>query len=299
MEYEKPTTEKELLSTLNSIYKYYRLRKDPYPEPDLPLINLQEISYQKMTDEEIESYAKELLLGEHQKEILERKESLIKEIKEKQSLIEQYSLDLQEKQNDIKEDYEEKIKSLESDCEKNGLIKSNVLMRSKAKLFAERDEKIKELTIVAEEEINKLKSEISSLERQVDGVEEYFANTHQSQISSKTAELKQKQFEFMVEVLKYNNSVQEKNVKYANYIENAKANLQIKYIEIRTTPYTKEDLIDLGYYSEVIDCISEYYKRFDDSTVYSEFSACPKLMLYLEDYYETMCTYYKMIDLKS
>ncbi len=299
MEYKKPETEKELLSTLNSIYKYYRLRKDPYSEPDLPLINLQEISYEKMTDEEIEAYARELLLGEQQKEILQRKEDLQKEIKEKKSLIEQCSCTLQEKQKAVINNYEEKIKSLEQDGEKNGLIKSNVIMRNKAKLFAERDEKVKELTVNAEEEICALKSEIASLEEQEKGVEEYFAKTHQSALSSKVAELKQKQYDFMIEVLKYNNSVQEKNVKYANYIENTKANLQVKYIEIRTTPYTKEDLIDLGYYGEVVDCISEYYKRFDDSTVYSEFSACPKLMLYLEDFYETMCTYYKMIDLKS
>ena len=69
MEFTTPTTEKEMLAILKEIYTFYRIKKDPFSVPELPTISLQEIDYEKMTEEEIFAHAKELLKGEHQKEI--------------------------------------------------------------------------------------------------------------------------------------------------------------------------------------------------------------------------------------
>ena len=299
MEFTTPTTEKEMLAILKEIYTFYRIKKDPFSVPELPTISLQEIHFEKMTEEEIFAHAKELLKGEHQKEILQKKESLEKQILEKISLIEKEKERAVEKEKELILNCSEKIKILEEDGEKNGLIKGSVIGKKKLDLFEKRNAEIEEKKKESLKTINKLQGEIASLNECLDNVEEYFLTAHQSEIESKVAELKQKQFEFMVEVQKYNNSVQERNIKYANYIESTRANLELKYIEIRSEPFTKEELIEIGYYEDVINCVNAYYAQIDDSRVYNEFVKCPQLVMYLEDFHTTLQTFYKILSNNS
>lgn len=299
MEFSTPTTVREMLDILKEIYKYYRLRKDPFTVPDLPTISLQEISYEKMTDEEIFAHAKELLIGKQEREILDRKASLEKQILEKNSLIEKERESLTEKEKEIILTYNEKIKILEEDGEKNGLIKGSVIGKKKLELYAKRNDEIEEANNKALKSINKLQGEIATLTNSLEKVEEYFYPSHQKEIETKVAELKQKQFEFMIECLKYNNSVQERNIKYSNYIENTKANLALKYIEIRSAPFTKEELVELGYYRDAIECVHSYYQTIDNKLVYDEFTNCPELIIYLEDFYTTIQTFYKITSQNS
>ena len=68
---------------------------------------------------------------------------------------------------------------------------------------------------------------------------------------------------------------------------------ELKYIEIRSEPFTKEELVEIGYYADVMGLVHAYYSTKDRADRYNAFCDCPELVIYLEDFYDNVLGYYK------
>ena len=112
-------------------------------------------------------------------------------------------------------------------------------------------------------------------------------------VNAKIEELKQKQDETERSVFKYNNGIEEKVQKYRNTIAEANANLMLKFLEIRGGEYSKSELVEMGYYESVINCVCSYFDTLDAMTAATQIGKENKLMIYLDDYYDTVLYMYQ------
>ena len=68
-------------------------------------------------------------------------------------------------------------------------------------------------------------------------------------------------------MFKYNTSLEEKEMRSKNSNLSANASLTLKYLEIRSKSFSKEDLVNIGYYEQVIKCVCAYYNTITDKIV--------------------------------
>ena len=122
----------------------------------------------------------------------------------------------------------------------------------------------------------------------------YFNEIHQKEIEEKVLELKLAQKESDEKVFKYNNSIEEKTQRYQNQIIRNNAELKLQFMEIRSGDYTKTELIDMGYYTDVLKCVDGYYQTLSPSDAYLEICRESKLMIYLDEYYEQLVYVYSL-----
>ena len=171
--------------------------------------------------------------------------SSILELNQKIALLEQNATS--EIQN-ITALYDESIAKVENQAIKAGLINSSIVADKTAVL---EEGKIQKIALITQEKDNKkasLLAEIESLNFKLDNEEAYFSQIHQSEIDAKVIELTDKQEQKKMEVFKYNNSLDEKEQRYANTIKESKCSLRLRFLDISSGEYTKDQLIDMGYY---------------------------------------------------
>ena len=95
-------------------------------------------------------------------------------------------------------------------------------------------------------------------------------------------------------MFKYNNSLDEKEQRSKNAIAQSNATLQLKYLEINSNNLSKDQLIEMGYYKDVIDCVCAYYDRLSALDAWRAISNEPKVAVYLEEYYTQIVSMYQL-----
>ena len=95
------------------------------------------------------------------------------------------------------------------------------------------------------------------------------------------------------EVFKYNNGILEKETRYRNTIKQAEATLKLQFLEISMGEYTKDQLVDMGYYQDVIDCVTSYYDKFSAAEAFQKITDEKKLAVYLDDMYAEVIYAYR------
>ncbi|MBO7186773.1 MAG: hypothetical protein J6V68_00040, partial [Clostridia bacterium] len=137
-----------------------------------------------------------------------------------------------------------------------------------------------------DEQIALLNSEIDLLNENYNSVSEYFLEKHNAEIETKTFELKENQRLEDAEVQKYNNSIQEKEVKHANALVQAETKLAYEFMEITSKDPSVVDLARRGYFADIVSVIIEYYNEFDNPIdAYNEFSNESEFNVFLTDWY--------------
>ena len=96
------------------------------------------------------------------------------------------------------------------------------------------------------------------------------------------------------DVFKYNNSLEEKEQRYLNSIKESKASLRLRFLYISAGEYTKDQLVEMGYYTDVIRCVRGYYDTLPAVDAYRDMVAEHKLAIYLDDYYQNVVYAYKL-----
>ena len=67
----------------------------------------------------------------------------------------------------------------------------------------------------------------------------------------------------------------------------------IRYLDVSAGEFTKDQLVDMGYYEDVIRCVCGYYDTLQPSVAYRDILDEGKLAIYLDDYYESIIYLYK------
>lgn len=294
MEFNLPTTKEEMYTILNDLFHYYRVRREGYEEVNLVELELPRLEIKQMSENDFVQKATTLLKSQHEREILGYESDLnsqILELTKKMSLLEENALDEIEK---IKELYAESVKKVENQVVKTGLFNSSILVDKTVALEDSLNDKIAKIHQDKNQQIASIQSKITALSNQLANSQNYFANVHQLEVDKKVIELKDEYEKIVKDTFKYNNGLEEKEQRYSNTIKETQASLYLRFLDISTGEFTKDQLVDMGYYTDVIRCVRGYYDTLSAEDAYRDMSSEGKLVIYLDDYYDTIIYAYRL-----
>lgn len=294
MAYQTPTSAVQMHQILRQIYFDYRLRIDAYEDAGLRDIVLERMQFNAKTDEQLLNMARELVTPWYDQEYDKDKKSVEAKIQTLMEKKEKLSYDTEKKKTALTEEVAKSKEEIEKEAIKKGYVNSDAMLLKIAKLEEYRLNKMEQIDVDANQTISSIEEEISSLQITLDALVENLNEYFENKVNAKFIELKEEQDKEEREVFKYNNSIDEKEKRSKNANISANASLKLRYLEIRSQSYSKEELVDMGYYEDVIACVRGYYDRFSNAyDAYNEFVSDNKIILYLEDYYANLLSLYK------
>lgn len=299
MAFGTPTTKEEMYAILKDIYRFYRIdNKSPLFE-GLKELDLQRLEYVPLNEEELTTKALELVKHTHDREIYDYKKSISGQIQEKSNQLEALSKNLTEQILIIENNFTSQKESLDKECVEKNLLFSDVYLDRLNNLILEKDDKIQKLRKASESQTDKIEGEIQALELEQSNWLEWINDVHNHEVVVKLHELRDAQNTTTMEVFKYNNQLDEKEQRYANTLQTNIASLRIRLIEASGQDFTKSQLVDMGYYPDVLKCVYDYFDTLEPEEAYNEFKRESALLVYLEDFYDQVLNRYKQNSLET
>lgn len=293
MDFILPTTKQEMYQVLAEIFNHYRVRKEGYEDVSLQDLSLERLEVAEITDQELRNKAEKLLEAEHQREIKKYQTELqakVISLQEKIALLEQNNV---EEISNVANLYSESIAKVQNQAIKSGLLNSSIIVDKTALLEDSKNKKIAGLIQEKNDKVASLTAEIQELNTKLSNSTEYFNEIHQKEIEKKYIELCDDREKMLIEIFKYNNSLEEKEQRYANSIKETKSSLYLRFLDVKSGEYTKDQLVEIGYFKDVIDCVSAYFDTLEPFDAYQSFLAEKELIMYLDFYYEQVALVYK------
>lgn len=294
MQYQTPTNKSELLSTIKEIYHYYRVQRIEAPQIELVTLDLPTLNFNEKTEEELIEEAKKLISASHQRE----KNKSIEETKEKlaslEILIASANQATQSLIDKITELYTQSQEKIREEGTVKGFATSNAVLDKISQLEEEKNQKITDAIEKNHQQVALYESQKAELNIKLTSLDEYFILLFEKEVEAKVIELKTEQLKRREEVDKYNNTISEKNLNSQNNILKAQANLDLRYKEIIIPEPSKDALVDMGYYDDVIGCINSYYLSIDAREAYQDLLNDKTLLICLDHYYQDLLYAYKL-----
>lgn len=294
MAYATPTTATEMYEILKQIYYDYRLRIDAYEDAGLEDLVLNRLRFIAKTDAQLLSDAKALVqpwLDEQFKKEREEIGLKIEVATEKKNAIDEKT---QERLQALEKEVEEDIETIKDEALKKGYYNSDVTVSKIAEIQEYKRQRSLEIQTEAETQKTEAEQEIANLQAYYDSLEATYQEHFNNKVNAKIVELREQQEKTEREVFKYNNGLDEKEKRSRNANISANASLKLRYLEIRSKSYSKEELVDMGYYNDVINCVCGYYNTISNAlTAYQKFLDDTKVIVYLEDFYYDVLTIYR------
>lgn len=294
MQYQIPTSKSELITTLKEIYNYYRVQRIEAPKINLEKLIIPKLSFYEKSIEELTEEAQTLISASHQRE----KNKSIEEINEKLASLEiliasanQTTQSLIEKITELYSGSQEKIRE---EGTIKGFATSNVVLDKISQLEEEKNQKITEAIEKNHQQIANYESQKAELNVRLTALDEYFSSLFNKEVQAKVIELNEAQLKYRDEINKYNNTVSEKMLNSQNNVLKAQANLDVRYKEIIIPEPSKDTLVDMGYYDDVIGCINSYYSTINARDAYQDLLNDKTLLICLDDYYQDLLYAYKL-----
>ena len=297
MAYATPTTKTEMYDILNEIYIDYRVRKEPFEALELENIVLNKLTYSPKSYEtkktEAEVYVQPWYDDTYesmQKEISRNKLALTSQ---KENVLENKTKQIAQ----IKLHYEDLQTQLEEKALHYGYNSSELLINEINEL---KSQLAQELARIEEEyayKINKIDEEIAELKVEENQLNTRLSNLFNNRVSARMLEIQEAEKQLEMSIIKYNNDIEEKMQKSRNSNLNANANLRIKHIEIQAKGYTKEELIQRGYYTHMIDCVTAFYTSSYFSSPYNAYVDLlneVQLIVYIDEFYSDVLELFRV-----
>lgn len=294
MEFNLPTTKEQMYVILKDLFYYYRIRRQGYEEVLLEEMELERLEVNLPTDEQIAITAKTLLEAKHEREKNEYNAKISSEIKEIESLIASRENSLSSQIDAVEELYAESITKIEQQAIKAGLMNSSVIVDKTAGLLDSKNAKIAEINAEHNFAVAQLNAKKQALENLLLESQSYFDGVFRKDENEKIVELTEKREQLRIEVFKYNNALDEKEQRYKNTLKQTRASLQLRFLDISSGEFTKDQLVEMGYYKDVIRCVSGYYNTLEPLTAFQDITNERNLAIYLDDYYSNVVYSYKV-----
>ena len=128
-------------------------------------------------------------------------------------------------------------------------------------------------------------------------LEQTLKEFHDLEIEAKALDLKDEQDKIEREVFKYNNNLDEREKRYNNSLQQTYANLKIRLLELSGREFSKEELVEMGYYRDVVNCVTAYYDSFSATVAYNDYARDTTLPIYLDDMYENILVRFRSLSL--
>ena len=294
MTFNTPKTKDELYSVLQEIFYYYRIRREVTEDLVIEPLKLDRLIAEELSDEEIREQATIALSSKHKRELLEKKKELEGELYAVEAKAEALREGKDGRLSAVSSRYNESIEKVKREAEKQGLAKTNIIIDKIAQLESSKNSALSLLENQIDGEIAEAESEATLLSARLNTLAEDMQVIFDLEITAKKEEIKKELEEKSVEVFKYNNTVWEKEQRHAGSVTQANANLQIKRSQLSAEFFSKDQLIEMGYYADVIDCVTAYYSTMTPLEAYRDLSSEAKIMIYLEEYYSQVLYLYQM-----
>lgn len=294
MEFQTPTNKTQLLSTLKEIFHYYRIKREEPEEVKLKPLILPTLAFSEKTEEELKEEAKKLVAASHQREKNKSKEEINEKLASLEIKIASANENTQNLIEKISELYLESQEKIREEGTVKGFATSNAVLDKISLLEEEKNQKITNAIEKNQQNIASLESQKAELIVRLSTLDEYFNSLYEKEVESKVIELNKEQLKHREEINKYNNAVSEKMQNSQNSVINAQATLMLKYKEISIPELSKDTLVDIGYYDDIIDCINSYYSLLNPQMAYQDMLNEKALMVYLDDYYQDLLYAYKI-----
>lgn len=293
MEFTTPTSLQELYDVLREIFLHFRIRREKYDGITLEMISLERLEETELTDEELKAKATVLLSAEHEKEKTDYKNTILSEIETINKKIEECPKSEKILLDAIIKSYSDSERKIEEQALKNGLNNSSIVIDKICVLEQTKNAEMTKVKTESEKTLSDLNARLIELESKIDNVEDYFKALHDKAIEVKVVELKDKQIEKKLQAFKFNSNQNEKEQRYANEILKTNASFQMRFLELSTDEFTKDQLVEMGYYEAVIRCAGGYFNTLDPTSAYNTIKSEPRLGIYLEDYYDNFIAIYR------
>ena len=294
MQFSTPTTKTELYEVLNDIFYYYRLRMDSYSGVTLLPLSLTRMTFTPLSDLELTEKARTLVCSAQELRLMNYVDELNKKIAETDEKIAAENAALVVKISGINAAYAAAKESVDKLAIKTGVKASGIYSEKICSLEKERGEKVAAATAESTAKITALNGEKQNYTALISGAENKFSSVCQKEIAAKFTELKAEQDKTVRYVFEYNNALDEKEQRYENTRKQTAASMQLRHLEIRVNGLSKDELVEHGYYTDVIKCIKDYYDQMSPAAAYSDIRSEPNLAIYLDDYYTDIVYFYKV-----
>ena len=294
MNFQLPINKNDMYNTLQEIFHYYRIDREGYAGAKFEELNLERMNFTPLNESELNEKAGKLLGGKHEREIQEQKDLLNEKIISANS---QKSAVLRDKEDQIAkaiELYIQSEKKVEEQAVKNGLINSSIVTEKLAQLEVAKNESIMAITQSASDKISQLDAQIAEYTESLSKVAEKYSVVHQKEKQAKAQELLDEQSQVERTVFRYNNSLDEKELKYKNSLMQVGVELKLKFMEVQLAEFTKDELVAMGYYEDAIKCVCGYYDRLSAYDAYEDIKMEQRLMVFLDEYYQDVIYMYSI-----
>ncbi len=293
MEYTRPTTQEEMYRVLQEIFYYYRIRREGFAGVELQPLELERLSYTPKTEQELLLEAQTSLASKHTQFSNEYVSGLNEKLALVESELSALPNDKQTRIDKVNSDFEASERKLSVAISKNGLGGSSIAVDKLAQMELEKNNILSEIELDYQTKLATLTAEKQTLIQKLNGAEDYCNDIISKENVAKRNELLAEQEKVQREVFKYNNGLDEKEQRYANDILKTNANLELRFLEIRAGEYTKDQLVEMGYYEDVIDVVCAYYDTLPALTAAQQIMRDTKIIEYLDHYYDNVIFMYQ------
>ncbi len=293
MEYTKPTTKEEMYQMLQELFFYYRIRRQTYQDVTLDPITISKIILPTLDETQLLEKAQALNAGEQYKYKVEYVANLNAKLNQATAKLANVPTSQQARISRVNYDFDQSVQKLTVALSKNGLSGSSIAVDKLTQMEVERNRLISEIQADCEAQSVELRAEIATLNGLLNGADEYCLEKEEKENLAKQLQLSDEQDKLMRETYKYNNSLDEKEQRYANTIKQVNANLELKFLAIQAGEFTKDQLIEMGYYKDVINCVCDYYDTVSPLTAAQQIREDRKIIEYLDDFYESVLYMYQ------
>lgn len=294
MEFNIPTTKEQMYNVLNDLFYYYRIRRETYEDVDLEELFLPRLEQVAIDESDLWDQAEIELSGKHEREIQDYKQELnaqILQINEQMELCAQSALSQVANAEEL---FAQSVAKIQKQIANSGLINSTIIIDKTAGLEESKNQEIIRINAERDKTLEALRSKRSVAESKLANSSNYFLLIHKKEIDAKCEEFKKDIQKTQREIFKYNNSLDEKEQRYANTIKETKASLRLRFLDISSGEFTHDQLVEMGYYTDVIRCVSGYYDTLSAVDAYYDIASEKKLAIYLEDYFQDIVYAYKL-----
>ncbi|MBQ7339604.1 MAG: hypothetical protein IJW43_01980 [Clostridia bacterium] len=282
-----PTSKAEMYEQLEEIYLEYRSINHTFGNMTLEPLNIERIDYTPKTEENLLEEARVLLQPWYNEEYEKKLSNLDTQYRvyyiKKQDLLSKETAEHEA----LGQNIEERTADLEKKALEHGFANTDLFMDAYAKITAQSINGHAKITSKYDDLRKEVTNKMTEIEEEKAGLEEKYQNYLSHKISAKIVELREEDKNHTIEVLKYNNGVEEKLQRSINTNISSNASLKLKFMEITSEGFSKDDLIQRGYYKKIINCVCDFY-TYNFGTygaAYTDILNEHNLMIYLEDYY--------------
>lgn len=295
MTFDTPTTKNEMYEILQEIFYYYRIRREADTGVTLNDLELDRMTYTPMTDQVLTAKAQTALKSAQEEKVLNYKKKISDEIYELGVKVTTYGAQKIAAENAARASYAAATLKAEREAVKFGIAQSSAVIDRIADLQTALASEITAIDADYDEKIATAQAKISRLQADLTGADTYYSQVFSYEVLAEKERIKDEENKLIREIFKYNNGLDEKEQRSVNSNVTATHSLELRYMNISSNFFTKDQLVEMGYYQAAIDCVCAYYDTLNEVTAFQQISHDTKVAVYLDDYYANVVYMYKVL----